>query len=497
MICCILALGYELIPHSHLRPRQPLQHSAAAVRICSGKRLTLGNRQWLVSPRSLTVVSDRRVVESSFVLVWKIIVEVMLRIRHRFSQALRQHQTYHRGHGGQRFNSNVNVKVHLAAASLSATLSTLAFKAHCEQDIPVYVAPVVPQPQEILATSPVLAVEDEIEEVDSSYWGYLVRQTKKALTNIGHGARYLERILTYLVVGAPLAGLMPANYVLGSTFPELENATWGYLVWAIQRLGPCFIKMAQWASTRPDLFPPKLIEKIEKFQDDVQISYPMSVIENTLRSAFGDEWKDRLVLSPKPLGTGSVAQVFQGLLKSAGASSEGVQVAIKMIHPHVEQLVRTDMELLSMLADWVDKMPSMEIFALGDTVKDFAECMNQQLDLRLEASHLVKFAKKFANEKWALFPKPVEGFVTRNVMVETLMEGTPISHFMNLPSEVGSATHKLKMKLSDLGTRLILKMIFFDNYIHGDLHPGTFSAAEGRWPHRVSCPTAAHCDSWC
>lgn len=447
---------------------------------------TLGNRQWLVSPRSLTVVSDRKVVESSFVLIWKIIVEVMLRIRHRFSQALRQHQTYYRGHGGQRFNSNVNVKVHLAAASLSATLSTLAFKAHCEQDIPVYVAPVVPQPQEILATSPILAVEDESEEVDSSYWGYLVRQTKKALTNIGHGARYLERILTYLVVGAPLAGLMPANYVLGSTFPELENVTWGYLVWAIQRLGPCFIKMAQWASTRPDLFPPKLIEKIEKFQDDVQISYPMSVIENTLRSAFGDEWKDRLVLSPIPLGTGSVAQVFQGLLKSAGASSEGVQVAIKMIHPHVEQLVRTDMELLSMLADWVDKMPSMEIFALGDTVKDFAECMNQQLDLRLEASHLVKFAKKFANEKWALFPKPVEGFVTRNVMVETLMEGTPISHFMNLPSEVGSATHKLKMKLSDLGTRLILKMVFFDNYIHGDLHPGTFSAAEGRWPHRVS-----------
>jgi aarF domain-containing kinase len=202
------------------------------------------------------------------------------------------------------------------------------------------------------------------------------------------------------------------------------------------------------------------------------VSYPLSVVEDTLRTAFGNDWKDKIVLETKPLGTGSVAQVFQGLIKTAGASSEGIKVAIKMIHPHVEELVRTDMELLSMLANWVDKWPSMEIFALGDTVKDFAHCMNQQLDLRLEASHLVKFAKKFTNEKWALFPQPVEGFVTRHVMVETLMEGKPISYFMNLPAEVGSATHKLKMKLSDLGTRLILKMVFFDNYIHGDLHPG-------------------------
>ena len=31
---------------------------------------------------------------------------------------------------------------------------------------------------------------------------------------------------------------------------------------------------------------------------------------------------------------------------------------------------------------------------------------------------------------------------------------------------------RLKLKLSDLCTRTLVKMIFFDNYIHGDLHPG-------------------------
>lgn len=77
------------------------------------------------------------------------------------------------------------------------------------------------------------------------------------------GIRFLQRLLTYALYGAPLVGLVPASYLLGEKFPDLEHATWSYLVWAIQQLGPCFVKLAQWASTRPDLFPPKLVEKIE------------------------------------------------------------------------------------------------------------------------------------------------------------------------------------------------------------------------------------------
>ncbi|RYH13418.1 hypothetical protein EON65_35680 [archaeon] len=54
------------------------------------------------------------------------------------------------------------------------------------------------------------------------------------------------------------------------------------------------------------------------------------------------------------------------------------------------------------------------------------------------------------------------------------MEGVPINAFMALHDDLSSYAHKLKMKLSDLGCRLVLKMVFFDNYIHGDLHPGKY-----------------------
>jgi predicted unusual protein kinase regulating ubiquinone biosynthesis (AarF/ABC1/UbiB family) len=49
--------------------------------------------------------------------------------------------------------------------------------------------------------------------------------------------------------------------------------------------------------------------------------------------------------------------------------------------------------------------------------------MRIQLDLRVEAKNLVKFANNFREEKWAVFPRPMEGLVTKNVLVETLMDG--------------------------------------------------------------------------
>ncbi len=270
----------------------------------------------------------------------------------------------------------------------------------------------------------------------------------------------------------PLAGLVPLSYV----YPPAEDITWDYATWAITQLGPCFIKMAQWVSTRPDLFPPKLIKRIECLQNDVKVNYSFAIVENTLSDAFGVDWKSKLTLDPKPLGAGSVAQVFRGTLHKANKS---IDVAVKMIHPHVAELVKTDMELLTHLANFFDRFPSLEILSLGESCREFADVMNEQLDLTVEGKNLTKFTKKFAHEKWVEFPAPVDGFVTKNVLVETLMEGVSVSKYMKMAAEhKGDAVDKLKLKLSDLGCRLILKMIFFDNFIHGDLHPGEHCSYE-------------------
>ena len=132
-----------------------------------------------------------------------------------------------------------------------------------------------------------------------------------------------------------------------------------------------------------------------------------------------------------------------------------------------------------MFANFLDCFETLRLLAVGETCREWCNVMNEQLDLEKEANHLVEFSQKFANDSWAAFPTPIEGFVNRNVLVETLMEGTSIMNYMKLKANNGGegfklsdAANELKLRLSDLGCRAVIKMVFFDNLIHGDMHPG-------------------------
>jgi aarF domain-containing kinase len=328
--------------------------------------------------------------------------------------------------------------------------------------VPVLV-PKVAAPK-IIASSAVVAMNDDEEERG------IIR---RAADKVASFFKYLYRFLTISAVATPLTALGPAAYILGGQIPILEDAAFSYLVWALEKLGPAFVKLGQWASTRPDLYPPRVIAKLTALQDNVTSDVSISEVENTLTDSFGEDWKDKLVLDPKPIGAGCIAQVYKGVYVDNGIKQD---VAVKVIHPHVEEMLKTDMELLAMLTSWLDKIPSLTNLSLGDSAKSFCTSMTDQIDMKLEASNLILFKRNWQREDWAIFPEPIKGMVTKNVLVETLMEGVGIEKFMNMPHEVDGVVDeklkKLKSKLSDMGARSMIKMIFFDNFIHGDLHPG-------------------------
>lgn len=333
----------------------------------------------------------------------------------------------------------------------------------------------------------------------------LVENLNNASLKLVNAIKYCSRILEYLIYGIPVALVAPAAFYLQDISPELEEAIWKYLIWTIEQLGPTFIKFAQWASTRPDLYPPLLIEHLLRLQDNVTANYSMSTVEHTMETAFGKDWKNYISIDPKPLGAGCVAQVYKGKLKLSVKNSpkksgnyktrshtglnenelpnfktrihenevvEEVPVAIKLIHPHVERKIKTDMELLHIVADLLDSFPAFELLSFGDTCRQFAGMMKDQLDLTIEASNLKKFSKKWAHETWGQFPLPMDGYISKNVLLETLMEGRPLSEYCNMDDGGDDRIKALKLKLSDLGCRSIIKMIFFDNFVHGDMHPG-------------------------
>jgi aarF domain-containing kinase len=198
----------------------------------------------------------------------------------------------------------------------------------------------------------------------------------------------------------------------------------------------------------------------------------------------------------KPLGVGAIAQVYKAklkndlavpgdpdleerpnlrknvrknvdtLIKSTPQRVPSSYVAIKVLHPGVERMVRRDLRIMGFFASVLNAIPTIEWLSLPDEVQQFGEMMRLQLDLRIEAANLTIFRRNFKERTTAWFPYPYTEFTTRQVLVEEFAQGIPLSDFM----ENGGGI--FQQEIADEGLDAFLRMLLLDNFIHADLHPG-------------------------
>ncbi|XP_038636190.1 uncharacterized aarF domain-containing protein kinase 2 [Scyliorhinus canicula] len=144
-----------------------------------------------------------------------------------------------------------------------------------------------------------------------------------------------------------------------------------------------------------------------------------------------------------------------------------IPVVIKVLHPGIAHRVNMDL-LLMKAASWVlDLLPGLKWLHLTEVVGEFERLMTRLIDLRYEAKNMERFRENFQDVESVKFPIPLRPFVTRTILVETFEESEPIS--MYLTKDVPNT---LKQRLARAGMEMLLKMVFVDSFIHGDLHPG-------------------------
>ena len=279
--------------------------------------------------------------------------------------------------------------------------------------------------------------------------------------------RYFRALLRLLRVTAtllPLSVLAPATLVLPSPF--LRDVTWRYATFSIQSLGPAFIKLAQWAATRRDLFPVSFCSRLSVMHANSR-THEWHHTHRTLQDAFGSNYGAMLRVDDKtPLvGSGAVAQVYKGCLR------DGTAVAVKVIHPDLKEVIENDLMIMDIVANLIDKTPFLKLkwFGLPEAVAEFKVIMEEQLDLTKEAANLTKFRRNFEDygigSGRVVFPRPIPSLVTSDVLVETFEEGVGISSFFDESTEI-------RRTLARPLVRSFLQMVFSDNLIHCDLHPG-------------------------
>lgn len=227
---------------------------------------------------------------------------------------------------------------------------------------------------------------------------------------------------------------------------------------ALARTGGTFIKLGQWASTRPDLLPADLCQKLANSLQSQAPSHSFKFTSKQLEP-FNQLLKG---VQPFPVGSGAVAQVHMGALHN------GKQVVVKVLHPQIEQTLQIDLYIMKIVGNLLHKaFPSLRWIRIPDEIQLFSNAMLSQCDLRREALNLVSFRRNFFwMRKRVTFPTPL--LATKNILIESYEGGIPISRILQDPL----VSHKKKDEISERLLSVFLRMVLRDNFIHADMHPG-------------------------
>ncbi|ORY49008.1 ABC1-domain-containing protein [Rhizoclosmatium globosum] len=283
------------------------------------------------------------------------------------------------------------------------------------------------------------------------------------------------------------------------------------LTWSLQSGGPAFIKLAQFAKslgTARSWIPHSMIWTRRAFQKENVVVLGGAGVQldaqtlHQLKDLF-DEFDEN------PVGVGAIAQVcivvfytwytklFCSGYKARLKQSQKV-VAVKILHPHVSDLINKDLIILEFAAHTLTYLfpNNLKWLSLPDEVAVFSAMMRSQTDLRTEANNLIQFRNHFKN--WAVansegggavwFPQPI--LSSPSILVEEYIDAIPISRFLSVqhapPSTddlvVGSLSDASRLtttngtafdvQLAKIGMRSFVKMLLVDNFCHADLHPG-------------------------
>ncbi|MEW6776963.1 MAG: AarF/UbiB family protein [Bdellovibrionota bacterium] len=233
----------------------------------------------------------------------------------------------------------------------------------------------------------------------------------------------------------------------------------------LESLGATYVKMGQIMSTRPDIFPPFLIDELKLLQDHVP-PFDSALIPGEFILAFGKKPSEIFEkFNETPIASASVAQVHEAYLKT------GERVAVKIRRPGMKQKVDYDLAVMRIFAKSISFIPTVAITSPVESVEEFGKAIQGQLDLRNEAENNRRFQEKFKGNAFVRFPKLYEDYCSENILTMEFVVGYKVE-------DVGKSNCSPEL-LARHGLHAIFQMIYRDGFVHADLHPGNILFQDG------------------
>jgi predicted unusual protein kinase regulating ubiquinone biosynthesis (AarF/ABC1/UbiB family) len=231
-------------------------------------------------------------------------------------------------------------------------------------------------------------------------------------------------------------------------------------------LGPSYIKLGQWLSSRADLLPLPYLEELSKLQDEVPPA-ELSKVKPIIESELGRIEDIFQTFNTSALSGASLGQVYL-------ARHSNREVIVKVSRPNIEEVIENDISILKKILPLATRFidPNLAFSAEG-MLYQFIETIYEEMDYRIEADNLITIKKNLAGDNTVIIPNVFLERTSKHVLTMEYIPGIKITDIAAL-DVMGIDRERLIMRVH----RLFFKMLLRYNIFHADPHPGNISVAD-------------------
>ena len=231
-------------------------------------------------------------------------------------------------------------------------------------------------------------------------------------------------------------------------------------------LGPVYIKLGQWLSSRADILPQPYLEELAKLQDSVPPS-PFDQIKPIIEKDLGPIHEKFDEIDPNCISGASLGQVYRG-------SISGQQVAIKVKRPGIEKVVAKDLKVLKRILPLALRFVDSNLrYSAKAMLSQFIETIYEEMDYTIESENLKKIKKDMEKNTKVIVPAVFDDFSSKNVLTMEYLPGIKITNVQAL-DEKGIDREQLVIDVHKVFFTMLLKHSIF----HADPHPGNISVTD-------------------
>jgi len=251
--------------------------------------------------------------------------------------------------------------------------------------------------------------------------------------------------------------------------PELEGYTkYQLLRFAIEDLGPAFVKFGQILSTRREMIPEGLYEELINLQDKVA-PLPFEVIEPTIENYCGPVEEAFQSFERVPLAAASVSQVHRAVLH------DGTEVAVKVQRPGIRRVIEIDLPIMRRLAERLERLdPDIAVYNPVALVDEFVTQIFKELNFVHDGQNADTLSRNFADNPRVKAPRIYWDYSGPELLTMEFIDGVRIDHVDEI-REMGVNP----AEIAEIGFQAYLQQIFIDGFFHSDPHPGNLMVTRG------------------